>query len=401
MKKLLLAFAPLFLATHFSTGQVFANDSAISGTSGTPGNLKASVLAGEHKTIRMVREQIEMRVGTNDYVTDAHFVFHNSGAATTVRMGFPEGAGGDSDFAEIKKKTSFKEFETWVDGRRIKATRLLSKAQEEIFEFDAYWVKSVRFARGQTRHVRVRYRSELGSTSDQSQYMFYDFTGGNWKGKVDESTLRIVFTVPGTYGIYSNDELKSKPIRREKNNEISLRWKNWQAQEGYAFRFVRTLPGAMNWAYEPKYLNERDELVAGMKPFVVQGAAKFDAWKVQAAYKPPVVLRDGRAFIQFRKFSEDMRDSWVQRNKSRKLQYGAGIHIENDSYIAPYYGRKNQSISVAPGSKTARIGARQILLPSAPFVASGVLYVPMVPMIEGVGAKVKVNAKTMRYWYEF
>jgi len=396
MKKLLLVFASLLFAA-----QSFANDSAVSGTSGTPGNLKATVLAGEHKTIRMVREQIEMKVGRDDYVTDANFIFHNDGAATTVRMGFPEGAGGDSDFEEIKKKTSFKEFETWIDGRKIKATRMLSGYEPEMFEFDAYWVKSVRFARNQTRRVRVRYRSELGSVSDQSQYMFYNFTGGNWKGKVDETTLRLIFTVPGTYGLYPNNELKSKPIRREKNGEISLRWKNWQAQEGFTFRFVRTLPNAMNWAYEQKYLNERDELVAGMKPFVVKGSSKFDPWKVQAADKPIVLLRDGRAFIQFRKFSEDMRESWVQKNKNRKLQYGAGMHAKNGQFVAPFYGKENQSITVAPGSKTARIGAREIQLPAAPFLASGVLYVPIVAMIEGAGGKVKVNAKTMRYWYEF
>src|SRR5690606_38790314 len=176
-------------STLFASTRACANDSAISGTSGTPGNLKATQLAGEHKTIRMVREQIVMTLGRSEYVTDAHFVFRNDGPATTVKMGFPEGAGGDSDFANLKKKTSFKEFKAWVDGREIKAMRMIADANEDDFTLDALWVKTVPFQRGQTRNVRVRYRSPLGTSTD-GDFVFYDFTGGNWKGKVDESTLR-------------------------------------------------------------------------------------------------------------------------------------------------------------------------------------------------------------------
>lgn len=395
MKKLLLVFAALFVATH-----AFANDSAISGTSGTPGSLKATVLAGEHKSIRMVREQIDMRIGQNDYVTDARFVFHNSGPTTTVRMGFPEGAGGDSDFAEIKKTTSFKEFETWVDGKRIKATRLISSAQPDDFDFDAYWVKSVRFARGQTRHVRVRYRSELGSTSDQSNYFFYDFTGGNWKGKVDESILRVTFTVPGTYKLFPNRDIKDEPFRSDRNNEILFRWRNWQAQEGFGLRFLQTLPNELIHAYEPKYLNERDDLYPGMKTLTMKGNAAFDPWKVQAAYKPPVLLRDGRAFIQFRALSENMRNSWEQKNKGRKIQYGVGMHASNGLFIAPYYGHGTQVIAVALGSKIADVGTRKVELPVEPFVASGVLYVPLAAMVEALDGNAQVNSKTMRYRFE-
>jgi len=394
MKKLLLIFASLFFAE-----QTFANDSAISGTSGTPGNLKAKALAGEHKTVRMVSEQIEMRVGHDDYVTDARFVFHNSGPATTVRMGFPEGAGGDSDFEQIKKKTSFKEFETWVDGKRIKATRMISSVQNEEFDFDAFWVKSVRFARNQTRNVRVRYRSELGSTSDSSQYVFYDFTGGNWKGKVDESTLKLTFTVPGTYKIFPDNDAADKPFRRETNDEIFFRWRNWQAQEAFGLRYLRTLSGAMVWAEAEKDLAESGELSPDSKYMTVRGKRKFDPWVAQSLVQPSVILKDGRAFIQLRDLHNEMREDWERKNK-RNAPKDIGMYSNGGLIMSPTYIKGAPLIVVTVGKKSASVGGRKLEFPAEPFVAGGMLYVPLVSIVEALGGKAKANAKTMRYWYE-
>jgi hypothetical protein len=392
MKTIFVVFALLF-----STSATFANDSAISGTSGSPGALKANLLAGEHSSVRMVREHIEMQIGRDDYITDAHFIFYNDGPATTVRMGFPEGAGGDSDFEEVKKKTAFKEFTTWVDGKRIRATRMAS-GKQETFSFDAYWVKSVRFARKQRRHIRVRYRSELGFVADRSSYVFYDFTGGNWKGKVAQSTLRLAFTFPGTYQLFPIEDVVPMPHRRDSNNEIFLQWRNWQAQSGFALRFQRTLPNTLIHAYEPKYLNQRDDLYAKTKTLVVKGTEHFNPWQAKAAAKPDALLRNGYAFIQFRVLHDHMRMNWEQKNK-RTLGSEIGMYAHKGRFAAPIYDKANQNIYLEEGSKKLEIDERQFELPVAPFVSNGVLYVPMGSTVKALGGSAKVNTRTMRYWF--
>jgi hypothetical protein len=376
-----------------------ANDSAISGTSGTPGYLKATQLAGEHKTIRMMREQIVMTIGRNDYVTDARFVFHNDGAATTVKMGFPEGADGDSDFTSLKRKTAFKEFQTWVDGREIKATRMVADANEEDFSLDVFWVKTVHFARGQTRQVRVRYRSDIGISTD-GDFVFYDFTGGNWKGKVAQSTLRVKFTVPGTYRLFPLNEELGKYTWADRNNEIVLRWRDWQAQAGFVLRYLRTLPNGLVRAREAKELSEEWRPYSGMKIKMVHGKESFNPWRAEANWPPAALLRDGRAFIQFRQLSDIMCEMWENKNPGLKLTYGPGLRVKGNVAIAPFYGKPNQSIAVEAGKKTARVGERKIMLPVAPFRAGGVLYVPLAAMTKAMNGTAKVNTKTMRFWFD-
>lgn len=396
MKKILLVCASLFFA-----GQTFANDSAISGVSGTPGNLKATQLAGEHKNIRMVREHIEMQIGRDDYVTEARFVFHNDGPATSVKMGFPEGAGGDSDFENLKKKTAFKEFKTWVDGREIKATRMMAGANEEDFTLDAFWVKMVRFARGQTRNVRVRYRSPLGHSTN-GNFVSYDFTGGNWKGNVARSDLRIIFSAPGTYGIGNDiNNLTTQPSFARAGNRLSFTWKNWQAQQDFAFFFAKTLPGALTRMPDIKDVDKAAAPSSDTFLLTVRGGGRFNPWKADADSPPSALMRDGRAFIQFRHLSDDMRSAWSRRNGSRAPQDGAGMRVSEGRFVAPHYGKGNQVISLRPGRRTVEIGPRSVELPASPFIAGGVLYVPLAAMIEAIGGKVKVNTKTMRYWYDF
>jgi|GEM_PF-1593236 len=377
-----------------------ANDSAISGVSGTPGNLKAVQLTGEHKSVRMVREEIVMTIGRSDYLTEAHFVFRNDGPVTTVRMGFPESSGGDADFDQLKKKTPFKEFKTWVDGREIKAQRLVAESNPDDFQFEAFWVKSVPFKRGQTRDVRVRYRSPLGGSTD-GDFVAYSFTGGNWKGKVDESVLRLKFTVPGTYRLFPIGDDMGKYSRTERGNEIIYRWKNWQAEADFSLRYLRTLPGTLMRAWTVAELNEVNNDRPQLQQKTVRGNGVFDVWKAEANWPPSALLRDGRAYIQFRHLSDAIRDDWENLNWGRKVVYGPALKVEGKRASAPLYRVPNTRIMVEEGSRTAQVSGHSVALPAAPFRAGGVLYVPVAPLMQAMGGKALVNTKTHRFHLDF
>ena len=389
----------LALALWFGTA-VQANDSAISGVSGTPGNLKAVQLTGEHKSVRMVREEIVMTIGRDDYLAEAHFVFRNEGPATTVRMGFPESSGGDSDFAELKKKTPFKEFKTWVDGREFAAQRMVSESNPDDFQFEAFWVKSVPFKRGQTRDVRVRYRSPLG-TSTADSFVAYSFTGGNWKGKVDESVLLLKFQVPGTYLLLPVGDQLGNYTRTNKKDAVEFRWRNWQAQADFSFRYLRTLPGTLMRAWTIEELGQDSTTYPKVETKVIRGSGKFDPWQADVAWPPSALLRDGRAYIQFRHLSDAIRDDWESLNWGRKVVYGPALQVQGKRASAPLYRVPNTRIVVQEGSRTAQVSGRNVTLPAAPFRAGGVLYVPVAPLMQAMGGKALVNTKTHRFHLDF
>jgi len=74
--------------------------------------------------------------------------------------GIPEGRleNGGSDFLWFK---------SWVDGHRVATKRLRGYDGNEDASWDIDWrVKTVHFARGQTRRVRVRYRSRPFRSSE-------------------------------------------------------------------------------------------------------------------------------------------------------------------------------------------------------------------------------------------
>jgi hypothetical protein len=380
-----------------------ANDSAIQGTSGTPAALgsiqKVRVLRGEHPSVRMVRERVDVVVRLGDYDVVANFVFHNSGAARTVLMGFPEGAGGDVNFEGVKKKTTFKSFATWVDGRRISARRVLANEPNEDGGLDAYWVKAVRFGRNQTRKVRVAYRAPLGDTSLGENFLSYDFTGGNWKGKVDESVLTIRFAGPGYY-LFPNYDLGTKRAwkwRRE--NTFFYRWRDWQAQEEFSFYFIRTLPGAMVLASKLAELSQPWPSLAGATVFDIKpSVGKFNVWRSSVGLAPQGVLRDGLAFIQLRSFSDRMRQRWEGRHK-RTASSAAGLYVKNGLYIAPNYGGR-RVLSFSPGDPKATIGLKTVTLPAAPFLAGGAFYIPLAATVKALHGTVQINTKTRRVYFD-
>jgi hypothetical protein len=229
----------------------FANDTAVAGIGGRWHPMK-----GEHPRIRMKSERIriDVREGYNRaeksnsyyYTADVDFVFENSGGATSVQMGFPEGAGGAADLSTFRRKPTFLEFSTWVDGRKTAAKRVVASVSEDEEDAQAYWVKTVTFARHQTRRVRVHYKAWAGGFADKfANFVPYDFTGGNWRGNVAQSTLEVTLNVPGKREVRAGFEGSEKQIlkipSRHSGKTYTYIWRNWQAQNYFRFSFTNPL----------------------------------------------------------------------------------------------------------------------------------------------------------------
>lgn len=404
MKKLFVCFALLACIGAGSTPS-FANDSAITGVSGTPGNMKVVQLAGEHRSIRMVRETVAITVFQTDYVTDARFEFHNDGAATTVKMGFPESGSGDVDGREWRKQTSFKSFRTWVDGRETKARRLLASGQGAGFE--AFWIKTVAFKRGQTRHVRVLYRSSIGG-SGYGDFVSYDFTGGNWKGRVAQSDLSVQLTAPGRYivGAYYGETPRPKEWR--KGNTFHFRWRNWQAQTGFSLRYLAELPGTMTLAETPQELKKVSDNALGAKKvdllIIASPNKKFDPNNGPSFVPAAFLLRDHRTFVSVRDFYEIL---MYEHGVGPSTKPWSGTFAWNEKTRSVRFttgGDKPKIIRIAENSHSFEIDGKKFSLPASTFINGHgdrrTLYAPLAPLVAALKGKLQVNTRTHRVWYE-
>ena len=238
-----------------------ANDFGVAGIGGTYFPIK-----GEHPSIRMVREKIRIDVfqslkakeWDSDYYYDTavDFVFRNDGEATEVEMAFPEfseGAGAD----EPAKDTSFRFFRTSVNGKSVKVSRIVaSRKLSSGLSCDALWVKKVVFAKGETKSVRVAYRSEwgnlMGTRSLAGSFASYNFTGGNWKGKVDESELTVYLHANKDEPTLAYFNGKRIPMMENKN-AFSYSWKNWEADGTFRFWFNVTEAKSIDGFYTEEY----------------------------------------------------------------------------------------------------------------------------------------------------
>ena len=175
----------LFVLTLLVSAAAFADDGAVQGVGGAIRAMK------EHPSVLMETMAVAIQVNPErEARVDCHFVFRNTGPATTVRMGFPESAQGYG--TDVRHPRGFTSFATWVDGRRVQAKIEGFKAEREIGLWSRWRVKAVRFATGQTRRVRVQYTAPLGQVSDGSRFFNYRIgTGGSWKGPIGYARLRV------------------------------------------------------------------------------------------------------------------------------------------------------------------------------------------------------------------
>lgn len=163
----------------------FANDSFVDASGGVVTPLKGGT------QVRMVREHIRVRLPDCD--VEARFVFRNDGPAKTVTIGFPEEGYNDGPLRR-GQTTRFLRFASEVDGHPVRVAREAERMRDPE-ETRIWWVKRVRFARGQTRVIVNRYRTRPGGMQGDSELLhtfeYILHTGAPWKGTIGDSTVEI------------------------------------------------------------------------------------------------------------------------------------------------------------------------------------------------------------------
>ena len=156
----------------------------------------APKIEGKHPSVRMVNEQIHLKVGQDTLYGDCVFTFKNEGPACNVRIGFPDF--NSNDEVEEPPQSTYKSFRSVVDDVLV-PTKLVRGNQGT-----AWQIKSVAFGRGQTRKIRNIYHLKLGkitlngspvkgreSMCWQGEYILG--TGRSWKGKIGKTTVTVDF----------------------------------------------------------------------------------------------------------------------------------------------------------------------------------------------------------------
>lgn len=212
-----------------------ANDFGVSGVGGS-----WHPTGGEHRSIQMVSERIRIDIFQGKdyhryYDTTADFLFYNQGPAVSVNMAFPEKANGEAALINEKSPSGFRMFQTSVDGQVIKAKRVVAKRKlKSGVEYQALWIKRVSFKKGERKTVKVSFRSAPGNLAGVGWFAAYDFTGGNWFGKVEKSVLTVALHTQ------TNEPVRAffakKPIVTHRNkNMFTYKWTNWQANGPFRF----------------------------------------------------------------------------------------------------------------------------------------------------------------------
>ncbi len=374
----------------------FANDAHVVGEGG-----RVRLLKDERTTVRMVRESVRIDVYPSSYDVEATFLFANDGPAVTVTMGFPESGGGDVSTEHYVKASGFRHFATWVDGQRVVAKRQASAGVGDGYR--AFWVKQVQFGKGQRRTVRVQYRSAPGGDVTSTRSVSYSFTGGNWRGKVEETLLRLVVHLPGTtlVSFRAGAEGKSLSGVTRTGNEFVFRQRDWQAQGDAGLAYKQTMSG---WMFldgfqdpsdlsDPRLYRENGSPAdAGLGPeweeITQPGLTEELDWA------PPAVLRRGIVFLRLDVLAELLQPGTLGSHRALATVLTWYPAVKE----AVLYAR-GRSFGFARGRKVMLLDRQtEVPLPAAPLVSSppSRMYVPVPPILEMFGGAATVRASDHR-----
>ena len=371
-----LAAVFCLLTFAFYLPKARANDSAFSGSGGTP-----KLMRGEHRQIAMQSEKIVITADDQFYDTVVDFVFRNDGGAANVQMGFPESSYGD---VEAGTKSTFLRFETSVDGRRVPAKRIVVSGQNLEQGVEAFWLKTVRFAPRQTRRVRVSYRSAMGGTTSWGtrNALAYYFSGENWKGLVERSDLEIRVKQPGLWiglPMWKNGQIA---MNLESKPDVAIfrkTWRNWQAQGGFLFGLTRAVPF---------WMLDRDTLDnVSVSPAVLANAKTFRVGPVpqelpQNAENPPAFVRGGVTYVSLSHLTRRLDDFASDLEKYRKQR--PVVHLKWDAKTGSHLQAGNQVLSFKKGENGA------ISLGDSGYPT---LYVPLAPVADKLGLSYQIDPK--------
>jgi len=357
----------------------WANDGYVH-VEGTGG--RASFVRGEHRLVAMVSETVCMDIYPNYYDVAACFVFHNTGKAVMVTMGFPERN------VSREKDSGFTSFTTSVDRKPVPARRMLNRnvSAWKDGEYSALWVKRVWFADNQTRTVRVNYRSKPGAqgttATGDNNFALYQFTGGNWRGKVKESRLIVTWHIPGMTSYALKLPNKERiTLQAHQSNGVTIHWRNWQAQGDADISYCTIDRG---WLGCP---DGQWGMMMG-SPFIPDGDVYVPDRSAPVNWTPPAIVRREVVFGNLRKLGEDKGPmSWDAR------------HLEADWWVDTHHLR------FRVGRARVEVDGKSQRLPAAPFLSCAdhygqrTFFVPIQTILPYIHWRAKINKAQHRIFF--
>lgn len=161
-------------------------------------------LLGEHPSVVMKSEVINIKVKSQTVTADCRFDFYNEGPACDVRMGFPDkGDGADDPYEALseeewptaKVESVFSSFRSWVDGKPVTCEPVKGKNIGDVFQ-----TKMIHFPAHSHVKVRDLYSVATGGgvapdgdgRCRLTGYIVH--TGASWKGNIGSSTIIFNFS---------------------------------------------------------------------------------------------------------------------------------------------------------------------------------------------------------------
>ncbi len=196
-------------------------------------------------SIRMVREYVHATTHRDYSHVYCRFVFKNEGPAANVRIGFPDG--NEQGFEEGNERyPAFSHFVSTVDGRVVRTRVEITKTEQIAPTFH---VKTVRFAKGQTRVIEDWYDCPFGGGATSTKpavdkEIFYNScfqytmeSGASWKGTIGSAVVEVEFLAKAL----SQPKLipNSESINPRETTRIGPIPKNWVAWSAFAIPHLR------------------------------------------------------------------------------------------------------------------------------------------------------------------
>ena len=238
----------LGLCLILSTQVAQANDTAFGGTASDPYPIHTD-------EIRMVSEDITIKSNAEDgsWIYTCEFKFKNMSRKTVnLLMGMPFSKRTKSDDEMITVPKGAKappdgqplvwEFETFVNGRKLRSTKVVPVVNPKIpsMDYKVAYTWPIRFRPGATHRVRNTYK--LSYTSDSGGNLYAEYilkTGGLWyDGTIGRSKLKVILDDPSFLlkkeaGDYAFEPKPEGYKMSFKNNKIVYEWdlKNFKPTE--------------------------------------------------------------------------------------------------------------------------------------------------------------------------
>jgi hypothetical protein len=288
-------------------GFAWSDDAAITGVGGTIRPMKS------HPSVVLRSQVVRVKINRYNADVDCTFVLHNTGKATSVLIGFPEGGSG-TDVGPSTK--GFKYFRSYVDGKRVKVR--VYDQEGDYGYYSRWYVKRVYFQAGQTRVIRNLYGMSLGLDSIGHAFFEYELsTGASWKGKIGRADIIVQLI-----GLEDATDWRISPkgYRRVKN-QIIWRFRNFEPKKDI---FI------LCFACYRLYLNNDYELISFDETIRQRGVFLLEVHRLRAI--------------------RDIQISWNHSAKSVTI-----MNVEG-----------NRRVVLRVGSRWALANGQRILLPVTP-----------------------------------